>query len=83
MGAAMGWTVYDVKRSSMWEFFAAWAGHIEANSPKEQSKLSAEEADALFGWIDGDTEGQRVFSTMTYWLDGERLVPKDQVTFTV
>ena len=81
MGAAMGWTVHDVKRSSMWEFFAAWNGYVEANTPKDGAKLSTEEADALFDWIEQDGLPLRRLRTMTYWLDGEKLVPHRLVEF--
>lgn len=80
MGAAMGWTVHDVKAASMWEFYSAWHGFVEANSPKEAAKLTEAEADDLFDWIESGS-GPAVLSTQTYWLDGERLVPNGIVSF--
>lgn len=78
----MGWSVHDVKQASVWEFFAALQGYVEANSPKETSKLTEQQADELFDWIDrADSRGNQ-FTTQTYWLDGERLVPAGVVSFT-
>lgn len=47
-GAAMGWTVSEVKRTSMWEFWAAWNGFVQANSPKEGNRLSEGEKDYIW-----------------------------------
>ena len=77
----MGWTAQDVKAASMWEFFAAWNGYVDANTPQDKAKLTEAEADELFAWIDGDNSGPRSLSTQTYWLDGNQLVPSGVVTF--
>lgn len=79
----MGWPVSETKRSSMWEFFSAYHGFVEANTPKQAAKLTDSEADDLFAWIERDTAGPRVLSTMTYDLDGLTLVPSGRVTFEV
>jgi hypothetical protein len=52
MGAAMGWTSQEVKAASMWEFFAAWHGYVEANTPQDKAKLTEREAEELFAWIE-------------------------------
>lgn len=70
----MGFTPRDVDDMSMWQFFAALNGYIEANTPKQGNKLSDAEAGDLFDWIERDAVAG-VLSTMTYWLDGDRLVP--------
>ncbi len=76
----MGWTVHDVKRASVWEFWMAFQGYVDANTPKENAKLTAEQADELFEWIERDPAGITL-STQTYKLDGLRLVPAEVVTF--
>lgn len=77
----MGWTVHDVKRASVWEFWMAFQGYVDANTPKEGNKLTEEQADELFEWIDRAPSGG-VLSTQTYKLDGLRLVPAGIVTFS-
>lgn len=79
----MGWTVHDVKRASVWEFFAAWQGYVDANTPKQAAKLTAAEADELFEWIEQDQLVSKTLTTQTYWLDGAHLVPTGEVTFTL
>lgn len=76
MGAAMGWTVHDVKRSSIWEFFAAWHGYVDANTPKGGNKLSAAEKAEL--WADVEAYGLsagKTLTTQTYWWDENGPVP--------
>ncbi|MGV8830345.1 MAG: hypothetical protein ACOH2N_00075 [Devosia sp.] len=82
MGAAMGWAVHDVKRCSMWEFFAAWHGYVDANTPKDNKKLTATEADDLFEWITAGDGTQQQISTQTYWWDETGPVPMGVVHFT-
>jgi len=82
MGAAMGWTVHDVKRASVWEFFAALEGYVQAKSPKEGNKLSDEDKDELWDWMERlDAPSSMILSTQTYRLDGARLVPAGMVSF--
>jgi hypothetical protein len=81
LGAAMGWTASDVKAASFWEFLSAWDGFLEANTPKDKSKLTEEEADELFAWIEGANDRPQILSTQTYRLDGDQLVPAGVVTF--
>lgn len=68
---------------SIWQFFAALNGHIQANSPKAGEKLTEAEAEDLFDWIMSDAGGPRIISTQTYWWEGEQPVPAGIVTFTV
>lgn len=82
MGAAMGWTVHEVKRASMWEFFAAWHGYVDANTPKEKNKLTDTEADALFEWISADSAGAQYLTTQTYWWDERGPMPMGVVSFS-
>ncbi|KKB81015.1 hypothetical protein VW35_02260 [Devosia soli] len=80
----MGWDVHAVKRSSVWEFFSAWQGYVEANTPKQSGKLSEDEKDRIWERmqeLDATPPGQ--LSTQTYTLDGLRLVPAAIVTFEV
>lgn len=79
----MGFTPQQVNEMSMWQYFAALHGYIEANSPKEANKLSESEAEDLFDWIDQASSGPRVLSTQTYDWDEGRPVPLGVVTFAV
>lgn len=79
----MGWTSQQVKAASMWEFFSAWHGYLDANTPQDKGKLTESEAEELFAWIEADNSGPRTLSTQTYLLDGGLLVPAGIVTFTV
>lgn len=79
----MGFTPQQVNAMSMWQFFAALNGYVEANSPKDGNRLSESEADDLFAWLEADNGNERVLSTETYWLDGDELVPAGRVTFAV
>lgn len=79
----MGWSVHDVKRASVWEFFSAWQGYLDANTPKKKGVQTEEEAEALFERLTAKDRGPRTLSTQTYWLDGDRLVPAGIVTFEV
>lgn len=79
----MGFTPQQVNAMSLWQWFAALNGYIEANSSKGGAKISDSEAEELFAWIDGGETGRRTLRTQTYWLDGERLVAGDVVTFEV
>lgn len=79
----MGWTVHDVRRASVWEFWQAFQGYVEANTPKQGSKLTESERAELAE--DVLSYGQSIASTLstqTYKLDGLRLVPAGIVTFT-
>ena len=77
----MGWDVHAVKRASVWEFFQAWQGYVEANTPKEAAKLTEDEAEDLFAWIERDGGGPRLLSTQTYRLEDDHLVPAGVVSF--
>lgn len=82
MGAAMGWTVHDVKRASMWEFFSALHGFVSANTPKGGNKLSREEKAEL--WADVEAYGPiscTMLRTQTYWWDENGPSPMGIVTF--
>lgn len=80
----MGWDVHAVKRSSVWEFFSAWQGYVEANTPKQNGKLSEDDKDRIWERMQ-ELEAPRssTLSTQTYWLDGAHLVPAGVVTFEV
>lgn len=80
----MGWSVHDVKRASVWEFFSAWQGFVDANSPKQGNKLSEEDKDRIWERMQ-ELEAPRfpTLSTETYRLDGAHLVPAGVVTFEV
>lgn len=80
----MGWSVDQVKEATLWQFFAAWQGYVEANTPKQSGKLSEDEKDRIWERmqeLDDVSPGE--FSTQTYVLDGMRLVPAGVVTFEV
>lgn len=74
----MGWTAEAVKASSVWEFWSAWNGYVQANTPKDGAKLSEAQAVDLFDWLEADM-GPVVKRTMTYWYDGERVVERGVV----
>ncbi|MEO7172030.1 hypothetical protein [Flavobacterium sp.] len=59
----------------MWQFFAALHGFIDANTPKESTKLSESEAEDLFDWIEQESDGPSVLTTQTYWWDEQGAVP--------
>lgn len=46
--AAMGLTVENVRRMSLWQFSAYVKGYNQANDPKADKRLSEDEADALW-----------------------------------
>lgn len=79
----MGWSVHDVKRASVWEFFSAWQGYLDANTPKKKGVQTEEEAEALFDALTFKDHGPRTLTTQTYWLEGEWLVPAGVVSFEV
>lgn len=49
----MGFTPQDVRRMSMWSFFAAREGYIRANDPDAGKELSEAEAEELWSWVQG------------------------------
>lgn len=79
----MGFTPQEVRKMSLWQFFSALNGYIEANSTKSGTRLSDDEADELFDWIERDSDGPRELTTQTYWWEGERLIPMGIVSFRV
>lgn len=84
LGAAMGWTAEAVKKASFWEFFAAWNGYVDANTPKDGKKLSEDAKDRIWERMQELEEITSAnLSTETYRLDGAHLVPAGLVTFEV
>ena len=84
MGAAMGWTVHEVKRTSVWEFFSAFNGFIEANSTKQGNKLSEDEKDRIWEQMrELEFPTSTSLSTQIYRLNGVSLVSAGVVTFTI
>lgn len=80
----MGWDVHAVKRSSVWEFFSAWQGYVDANTPKQSGKLSEDDKDRIWERMQElERPSSATLSTQTYTLDGLRLVPAGIVTFEV
>ena len=80
----MGFTPQQVNAMSLWQWFAALNGYIEANTPKDGgSKLTESEAEDIWNWIEQDGSGPRRVSTQTYWWDDEWPVPAGVVTFRV
>ncbi|SFV33167.1 hypothetical protein SAMN05216456_1907 [Devosia crocina] len=79
-GAAMGWTVAEVKRTSMWEFWAAWHGYVNANSPKEGNKLSESEKDYIWERLQEVDGSGGDLVTQTYLWDGA-FIPQGKVSF--
>jgi hypothetical protein len=77
----MGFTPQQVNDMSMWQFFAALNGYIEANKPKGSEKLSESEKDYLFSRLDVGDVVAGTLRTQTYWLDGDKLVPWRVVEF--
>lgn len=80
----MGWTVQDVKASSVWEFWQAFQGYVDANTPKQNGKLSEDDKDRIWQRMQElDAVAPGTLNTQTYELDGLRLVPAGIVTFEV
>ena len=77
-GAVMGWSAADVDAASIWQFWAAWNGYVNANTPKEGAKLTEAQKDDLFDWLEASDE-ITVKRTMTYGWDGLRVVPRKAV----
>lgn len=78
----MGWTVHDVKRASVWEFWQAFQGYVEANTPRDGKKLSEDDKDRIWQrMLELDAPSSPSLSTQTYVLNGLRLVPAAVVTF--
>lgn len=74
-GAVMGWSAADVDAASVWQFWAAWNGYVAANTSKDGAKLTEAQKDDLFEWLEAE-DVRLVTRTMTYWWDGERVVPR-------
>lgn len=84
LGAAMGWDAAAVKAASFWEFFAAWNGYLEANTPRDDKKLSEDDKDRIWQRMQElDAPSSTTLATETYRLDGAHLVPAGIVTFEV
>lgn len=80
----MGWTVHDVKKASVWEFFSAFNGYVAANTPKQSGKLSEDDKDRIWDRMQElERPSSSTLSTQTYRLQGTRLVPAGVVTFKV
>ncbi|QMV00168.1 hypothetical protein GHV40_01100 [Devosia sp. D6-9] len=68
---------------SLWQYFAALNGYVAANTPKDTKKLSDQEADDLFSWIEEGNLGRRSLSTQTYSWDERGPLPAGIVFFEV
>lgn len=79
-GAAMGWTVAEVKATSMWEFWSAWHGYIQANTPKQANKLSETEKDSIWERMIELEAPPGALRTQTYLWDGSVFCPQGEVT---
>lgn len=49
----MGFSPQQINAMSMFQYFAALDGFIAANSADEDKKLTQDEKDELWEWIDG------------------------------
>lgn len=82
----MGWTVHDVKAASVWEFFSAFNGYMDANTPRQPGKLPEDDKELIWREIQkrmAQLESRSAtLSTQTYVLDGLHLVPAGVVTFS-
>ena len=69
----MGMLPTDVDRQSLWQFAAAWNGHVAANTP-DTGQLSERQAEDLFDWIDTGpaVEGPHVMPAFSW--DGLQLL---------
>lgn len=47
----MGFTPQQVGRMSMWQFMAAAEGFVKANSPDKAGKMTSDEKDDLWEWM--------------------------------
>lgn len=78
----MGWSVTEVKRVSVWEFFSAYNGYVDANTPKQANKLTEDDKDHIWARMQElEVPSSTVLSTETYRLKGEHLVPAGVVCF--
>lgn len=63
----------EVDKQSLWQFSAAWNGYVEANSPSD-GKLTEQQAQDLFEWIDRDPAPVETAALPRVIWDGSRVV---------
>lgn len=70
---------------SVWQFFSALNGYIDANTPRERGKISSEtEAEELFAWtLQGTRRAEIEASTWLYELDGLSLRKLEIISFVI
>lgn len=73
-GAAIGFTPQQVDQMSIWQFNAAVAGWVKANTASKES-LTEEQKDDLLDWIERDAEPELMapgyrYDTVTKLVDG-------------
>lgn len=79
-GAAMGWTVDQVKATSMWEFWSAWNGYVKANTPKGGEKLTEADKDYIWERMQDMEMPAGPLTTQTYLWDGRGFVGQGRVS---
>jgi hypothetical protein len=77
----MGFTPQQINQMTPWQFEACLHGFLAANTPKSANKLTENEAEELFAWLDKDDKAPRVLKTQTYWWEDEYPTPAGVVTF--
>lgn len=77
----MGWTPQQVDQMSLWQWMAAVEGFNAANSPRDGNRLSADEADSLFAWVDAVPANDRMLRLVIYDWDGARPVRRGEIEF--
>ncbi len=78
----MGFTPQQVNAMSMWQYFAALNGFIDANTPEDKKKMSTEEAEELYDWLYEGFEDQQERIARVYFWDENGFVLEDTYTFT-
>jgi hypothetical protein len=68
----MGFTPQQVNEMSVWQFAAAAAGYIRANSTEKKDRLSASEKQGLLAFI-SEAGAMRVRTAIVYAFDGNTL----------
>ena len=79
----MGFTPQQVNAMSMWQYFSALNGYIDANTSSDKKKMSQDEAEDLFDWLYDGLDLVEEANAHVYFWDEEGFVLDDKFTFSV